>query len=599
MTTSTTRWGAALVPSVTCPLPTAHSPQEALKAYLDAKKQMPGLTPAAWRKAAAQKMGVDYDTYLALWKVHKGVASRLKMIPESKPTVPAAQSSAVNMGIKPAVKAAPKPPATYAEFSSELDDIVKNANKGLYTFEDVNKYVDELTNMLAAKIPGISGMDKVKLLSQASTIKKAFPSQMAKAEAKVVWKPSGTATTTSSKIKEVQDAYSAGKITYDEAFKYIDDLGLYNKAGIDEVLGYIKEVGDDVIQTIHGPLTHDLAQSVYKKMKKDMPTASPAVWRHEAAKYLNVSYDDYLKAWKKPTSLTQKAATTPASKLPPSTNTTLSPSPTGKYAKKDITPEELKDELAKAYGPGAKKEYINFTYLDHVNTYQVQFPKSLLPTQAAKDAVAKQLQDLGLEVTKEGGYYYIKSKVASKLAQTNAKQISQTGTYTLPDGTKVLDITEGDKWTNRWWADLSYQERAAWHRYTSSGYIDMNNYLRKGTYLDDAGKMAIKDVARSMQTVEHQITVFRGSPYPPISHFKVGNLWHDKGFMSTAVNPGSAWGGVKYVVTLPKGSRGMYIGKKSSHPHENEFLIDKGTEFRITKVEGNTVYLTAIPKKKV
>jgi hypothetical protein len=100
-----------------------------------------------------------------------------------------------------------------------------------------------------------------------------------------------------------------------------------------------------------------------------------------------------------------------------------------------------------------------------------------------------------------------------------------------------------------------------------------------------------------MVLTEHEFMVFRGTNIP-IGEFKVGSLWEDMGFMSTAVNPGSAWSGVKFDITLPKGVRGMYIGKRSSHSHENEFLIDAGTKFRILSVDvqRKVVKMVAIPK---
>jgi hypothetical protein len=52
---------------------------------------------------------------------------------------------------------------------------------------------------------------------------------------------------------------------------------------------------------------------------------------------------------------------------------------------------------------------------------------------------------------------------------------------------------------------------------------------------------------------------------------------------------------VKMVITVTKGTQGMYIGKRSSHPGEKEWLLNKGTKFRVTKIEGSTVYLTTIP----
>lgn len=531
MTTSSQRKGVVVVPNVACALPKAFSPQDALSVYLKKKKEMPQLTPAAWRKAAAQEMGLDYDTYLALWKVHKGSAKALKMMPESTPTVPAASSSSQSMGFSQTSTA-----SQAQAFDNAVDTIKgykKQVDSGVLDADDI---ADALDDVVAGD--SFTLLQKKQLEGMIDDIMDA---------SKV--KPTAT---TSVKVEAAKDVV-------------------------------------DAVPTPYGPLTHDLAQDAYKQMKKAMPNATPAVWRKAAAEKLGVNYNDYLKAWKKPTSATQKAATKPVTGGPVGTPLKQ----TGKYADQDITPEQLKEELARAYGPEANKAYINFTYDDLTGTYTVQFPNSILPTGMSKLAVAEKLRALGLDVKQTKlGWFEIRSPQALKTAKSNQKQIDQTGTYTLPDGKVVLDMQKADQWTERWWSGLSHSTRAAWDRYTASGYRTINGNLRSGK----APTTSDQAISKSMQKVEHEFTVFRGTDID-IHQFTVGGKWRDKGFMSTSVNPGGAWNGVKFEIVLPKGSRGMYIGKRSSHPHENEFLIDKNTEFRVIEVDriNKRVKMVAIP----
>lgn len=49
-------------------------------------------------------------------------------------------------------------------------------------------------------------------------------------------------------------------------------------------------------------LTFEKARDMYRAVKREMPSATDAVLRREAARRLNVDYKDYLKAWKKPVS---------------------------------------------------------------------------------------------------------------------------------------------------------------------------------------------------------------------------------------------------------------------------------------------------------
>lgn len=496
------------------------------------KKKYPTLTPAAWRKAAAQELGMDYNTYLAIWKQNKGAKAAQKLVAEAKPTLPAAQNPGPKM-VQAGEDFGELPSPSLSKTIDDVDSTVKLYDAGLMSQEEMlNDLKFHLNKM---DIPG----DKTELQNHI--------------------------------------------------------LAATKKLGISdhEVLTAIAESAEDVIVTVHGPLTHDLAQSVYKQMKKDMPGATPAVWRHNAAKYLGVDYNDYLLAWKK------KPGTGAIKKLPVDPNVALSPSKVGKYANTDIDADQLKAELCTLYGPGAQPQYISLTYDEFAGSWSVQFPTSLLKSQAAMDKVAQGLEQLGLKVIKNPhmtNYYKISSAKAKQTVKGNITQVKQTGTYTLPDGKVVLDSNAADAWTESWWAKLNSTTRDAWKNYTASGYRAINGALRGTQGMTSAVKAKVKLISDSMPKLEHQMMVFRGSPLQ-ISTFRKGELWKDKGFMSTAINPGSAWSGVRFEITCPKGTRGMYIGKKSSHPHENEFLLDAGTEFRVLEVDkvNNIVRLVAIP----
>lgn len=510
-------------------MPQSLSPADAHAKYLQMKKKYPTLTPAAWRKAAAQELGMDYNTYLEIWKQNKGAKAAQKLVAEPKPTLPAAQSPGPKM-VQPGETTTASAEPSLAKTFSDVDNTVDLYQKGLMSQQEM---LDDLKFQV----------DKF----------------------------------TSPADKHVLQNHILGKTK--KAF--IPDH---------EVLNAITESAEDVIMTHSGPLTHDLAQSVYKQMKKNMPGATPAVWRHNAAKYLGVDYNDYLLAWKK------KPGTGAIKKLPVDPNVALSPSKVGKYANSDIDADQLKAELCTLYGPGAEPNFISLVYDEFVGSWSVQFPNSLLKSQAAKDKVAQGLEQLGLKVVKKpNGYYEISTSSAKKTVKANIDQIKQTGTYTLPDGKVVLDINAADVWTESWWKTLNAQTRDDWKNYTGSGYRTINDGLRHGSASAQTRARA-KRISDSMPKVDHQMMVFRGSPLQ-ISSFRVGELWRDKGFMSTAINPGGAWQGVKFEITCPKGTKGMYIGKRSSHPSENEFLLDKDTEFRVLEVDtiNKIVRMVAIP----
>lgn len=537
--------------NISCPIPSGHTPQSALATFNKVRKQMPGLTPASWRKAAAQELGLDYDTYLSLWKEGNSAKKAAKLVQASTPTVEAAASVSADMGFAPsAAKSAIKPKSPLPTGTGQSTEDALTALKKQKAQKDVDEVV-------TAALDDVIDEDAIGESFQYMLKNKA-----------------DYGLTEAEMLKLFQQANN------------VIDASKATKAALQ---------ANSALPTAYGPLTHNLAKDAYKVVKAGMPGATPAQIRHAAADYLEVSYNDYLKAWNKPTNAAQQAAQTTAIKLPPIQPVPLTPTTAGKYAGKDIDVNVLKDELARLYGPEANKAYINLTYNDATGAWTTQFPSSILKTQAAKDQVAQGLKDLGLKVTKSGSNYKIESSKGAQVAANNAAQIKQTGTYTLPNGQVVLDLATADAGTTSWWNTLTEPTKAAWKNYTSSGYRKINGDLRAGRYGSD--DVAFK-ISQSMPKIETPITVFRGNgSHFSIREFKVGKNYNDKGFMSSAINPGSAWSGVRFEITMPKGSRGQYIGKKSSHPSENEFLIDKNTEFRVVEVDAvnNIVRMVAIP----
>ena len=69
----------------------------------------------------------------------------------------------------------------------------------------------------------------------------------------------------------------------------------------------------------------------------------------------------------------------------------------------------------------------------------------------------------------------------------------------------------------------------------------------------------------------------------------VGKVFSDKGFMSTSLEKGNAFGGGDLLeISVPKGSHGAYVGHISSAGHyETEVLFDVRQVMRITGVRRN------------
>lgn len=69
----------------------------------------------------------------------------------------------------------------------------------------------------------------------------------------------------------------------------------------------------------------------------------------------------------------------------------------------------------------------------------------------------------------------------------------------------------------------------------------------------------------------------------------------DNGFLSTSINSSSAfYKDIEFIIKVPKGAPGAYVGNISYLPNEMEILFDKGREMIITDVKrkGNRLQIT-------
>lgn len=799
--TSESRWGAIQLPDTMCPMPPAHTYATAKAAYKAAQKANPGLTPAAWRKAAAQEMGLDYSTYLKLWKEKP----KFPVVAESSPTLPATSAVGPDMGLvakkpdipseKSLMTGGVKPPTSVkvksilekqyihkqgytkvktthtgqvygggAKFIPGWKDMVKvsgdtievtfttgldafklkaagkkladegwyvkqdgmtfrisknpidgadynplgtgmvtgdeafnaiikaiqHAGDGTIANADLHSILDSI--MAKAKVkPGgpahytlktkikhakadfpLSHVDEVKAsvakptewhpntfsgpgqsaaeVGEALTAKKITYEQAMKwfdllddstslaSEAEFIQRLKSNVTAMYNKTKvgaekawkpqfnpsydrlhEIEDAFNNGLITKQETLKWLDTMGegkvsYYVKGAMEEykaaLINPLESVAADVIETQFGPLTHVLAKDAYKHVKIWNPGATPAALRKAAADYLNVSYKDYLKAWKKPTSVADNLKTTPLDKLPPPTEPILSKSTVNKYEEADVSADTLKDELAKLFGPGANQAYINVTVTPNgtlIPGWVTTFPKSLIKTKAAEDAIVKGLEHLGLMVRKLGAKSEMTYKITNlSISETLAGKVNTIAKAVInPTGDPISISKQGysmwhkdhaDIWSRKWWEELPIEQQRAVRAYTGNGYHTINAGLRGRETISSGDKVVTKHLSAAMRPIPDEMTLFRGSQ-ASISEFKVGELWEDKGFHSTAIHSDGGFytsARTKFHITVPKGTKGAYVDPNSSHRGEHEVILDKGTKFRVISVVGNVVHMIAI-----
>jgi uncharacterized protein YjeT (DUF2065 family) len=506
-------------------MPTTHTWANVKSAYDKARKAHPTLTPAAWRKAAAQSLGMPYDDFLKIWKT-KG---KTPGYPVSAPTTPAAAAPGPGMGLTTPKPASGLGPAAKS-YLDNLDNLIKAGDE---TLEDAIKTLD----LMVPKANFTNG-------------------ELAKVQAA---------------LKKYKAATKADEAAAQAA----------------------KEAAIDVIETELGPLTHDLAKGIYNQMKKSMPGGTPATWRKAAAEYLNVDYNDYLKAWKKPTTAAAKAKTVPKSQWPPVTEPPLTPGSVGKWSNKEVSIPQLKDDIARLMGPEANPNFMDLVEVQQ-GTWHLTLPQSVLKTPAARESVKEAIEKMGLKVHTDPNNNW-KISIHSEYVAKMPKKITQVDSH----GNDVWIEARANEWTRANWSTLPKEVQNEMRDYSGSGYTYTNNALRGKVGYPMTAERAreARLISKGMKRTDHAFTVYRGTDID-IRQFREGGLWSDKGFFSTSISRSSGWGGhssVEFVIEVPKGTKGFYLNHESYHPEEKEFLLDKGTKFRVTKIIGKVVYMTVVP----
>lgn len=169
----------------------------------------------------------------------------------------------------------------------------------------------------------------------------------------------------------------------------------------------------------------------------------------------------------------------------------------------------------------------------------------------------------------------------------------------LSEANSFFGVGEPDGMFPRWEQSVTEDEKSAAVYYTSSAYMEINKYLR-GKNLDEAPEniknvVANIDKAMAKFNLTENITVFRGGSNQLVGGASTvdaikamtGAIVRDNGIMSTAVTASGMWdtGGKKigYEIQIPKGKgRGIFIDPVSHFQGEQEFMVARGTEFKVT-----------------
>lgn len=156
-------------------------------------------------------------------------------------------------------------------------------------------------------------------------------------------------------------------------------------------------------------------------------------------------------------------------------------------------------------------------------------------------------------------------------------------------------------------AEMDAEELEALDRYTLGGHKNTNAYLRNTRKkLDLRARAVIEglDMAMEKAAVPADVTVYRGvnstdilkgnpGDFDSLEEYldsMVGAQFRDPGFVSTSVDPGVAdafSSDTVMEIRVPKGTKGFYMEPITNVPGEEELLLDRGYEFKITGIEDN------------
>lgn len=148
---------------------------------------------------------------------------------------------------------------------------------------------------------------------------------------------------------------------------------------------------------------------------------------------------------------------------------------------------------------------------------------------------------------------------------------------------------------------MSAEQREAFHKYTGTAYANINATLRG---LEKSFDIGNKENAQNLHSVLKESalpcesTVYRGVSSKALGSLRKlpdeslkGKVFFDKGFLSTSLDPSSAFDGDLILeIHAPVGAHGLYVGHISSAGHyEEEVLFDINQNMRIDDVSRDEI----------
>lgn len=184
------------------------------------------------------------------------------------------------------------------------------------------------------------------------------------------------------------------------------------------------------------------------------------------------------------------------------------------------------------------------------------------------------------------------------------------------DAYDFFGVSEASGMFPDWKTGITTDQLDSVVEYTGSYYKHLNDVLRSGkpskfkaTRAKDDAHIQNIDNAISAFTLTENLRVFRGAGTKLINGYSTvaeinanlkGATVQDNGYMSTSAVKGSNFSGqIVYEINVPKGKgRGAFIAPVSKFHHENEFLLARGTKFKVegARMDGTQVVVSLTVK---
>lgn len=181
--------------------------------------------------------------------------------------------------------------------------------------------------------------------------------------------------------------------------------------------------------------------------------------------------------------------------------------------------------------------------------------------------------------------------------------IMKESTFNPLPASNVVPILRQE--SESWISSLTSEEVRAIQKYTKNDgdsrndkfYARLNAMLRGERSEDKTLRYYSEQISNALQKnqTKHDILCYRTLSFDAYKNYQVGDFFIDKQFTSTSVVASHALKNpFKIVIRAPIGSHGAYIEKVSGYPNQREFLIDKGTIYKVISKSENEIELEVV-----